>query len=296
MGTLMVLHLLILITMYKSSSLILIMSTSVSLAVVVHGVHAATSSSGGGGLRIDPITQIGGVGVYPMDYDNNRNHCRDRYAPPEDRDRTTGIMPDGIESIFNGGLMDHVGTASFAGSLGTGCTGDPDMGDDGGTITDKPQPEGRANHHMSRRLVSEQPPTMTPLSPSVDPNDPPNLSKKKSFVERVHDPNDPPNTYKKKEFVEMVNDPNGPPNTYKKKRFVERVYEALFRVTHARLHPVHYRPTRVIVVDQSGRGNSRTVQGAIDMVKLDNKWRIQIIIKPGVYRFFFLLVIMSLAF
>ena len=203
MGTLMVLHLLILITMYKSSSLILMVSSSVSLAVVQeHGSdHAPTYSSGGGGggggLRIDPITQIDGGGMHPMDYDNN----------------------------------------------------------------------------------------------------PPNVYDKKSFdMEKgVHDPNDPQKPLNEKErqvfnkskFVEeeSVNDPYDPPKTYTKKRnFVGRVYEVLFRVTHARLHPVHYRPTRVLVVDQTGRGNSRTVQGAIDMVNLDNKWRIQIIIRPGVYR------------
>lgn len=75
-------------------------------------------------------------------------------------------------------------------------------------------------------------------------------------------------------------------NASKKKSrdLLHRLYETLFQFTHARLHPVHHRPVRVIVVDQGGHGHSRTIQGAIDMVSLDNKWRIQIIIRPGIYR------------
>ncbi|KAI5074771.1 hypothetical protein GOP47_0010732 [Adiantum capillus-veneris] len=63
-----------------------------------------------------------------------------------------------------------------------------------------------------------------------------------------------------------------------------RIYEGLFAMTHAQLHPAHHRPVRVLVVDQSGHGHSRSVQGAIDQVRLDNKFRIQIIIHPGIYR------------
>ncbi|XP_028768477.1 pectinesterase QRT1-like [Neltuma alba] len=42
--------------------------------------------------------------------------------------------------------------------------------------------------------------------------------------------------------------------------------------------------SRVIVVDQHGRGHSRTVQGAVDMVPDNNSERIKIYIYPGIYR------------
>jgi len=42
---------------------------------------------------------------------------------------------------------------------------------------------------------------------------------------------------------------------------------------------------RVIVVDQSGNGDSTTVQAAVDMVPQNNTQRVKIYIYPGVYRF-----------
>lgn len=42
--------------------------------------------------------------------------------------------------------------------------------------------------------------------------------------------------------------------------------------------------SRVIVVDQNGRGDSFTVQGAIDMVPNSNSQRVKIYILPGIYR------------
>nr|GEX04640.1 pectinesterase QRT1-like [Tanacetum cinerariifolium] len=41
---------------------------------------------------------------------------------------------------------------------------------------------------------------------------------------------------------------------------------------------------RVIVVDQNGRGDSLTLQGAVDMVPLNNSIRVKIYILPGFYR------------
>ncbi|GMN62297.1 hypothetical protein TIFTF001_031374 [Ficus carica] len=41
---------------------------------------------------------------------------------------------------------------------------------------------------------------------------------------------------------------------------------------------------RVIVVDRNGKGHSRTVQGAIDMVPVRNTQRVKIYIFPGIYR------------
>ncbi|KAF3453328.1 hypothetical protein FNV43_RR03768 [Rhamnella rubrinervis] len=41
---------------------------------------------------------------------------------------------------------------------------------------------------------------------------------------------------------------------------------------------------RVIVVDKNGGGNSRTVQGAVDMVPQHNTQRVKIYILPGIYR------------
>ncbi|PHT44002.1 Pectinesterase QRT1 [Capsicum baccatum] len=41
---------------------------------------------------------------------------------------------------------------------------------------------------------------------------------------------------------------------------------------------------RVIVVDQNGNGDSVTVQGAIDMVPINNSDRIKILIRPAIYR------------
>ena len=43
--------------------------------------------------------------------------------------------------------------------------------------------------------------------------------------------------------------------------------------------------SRVIVVDKSGKGQSLTVQGAIDMVPEHNTERVKIYILPGIYRF-----------
>ena len=42
--------------------------------------------------------------------------------------------------------------------------------------------------------------------------------------------------------------------------------------------------SRVIVVDRSGKGDSVTVQGAVDMVPLHNSERVKIFILPGIYR------------
>ena len=42
--------------------------------------------------------------------------------------------------------------------------------------------------------------------------------------------------------------------------------------------------SRVIVVDKRGRGDSVTVQGAVDMVPNSNSQRVKILILPGVYR------------
>nr|XP_009411137.2 PREDICTED: pectinesterase QRT1 [Musa acuminata subsp. malaccensis] len=42
--------------------------------------------------------------------------------------------------------------------------------------------------------------------------------------------------------------------------------------------------TRVILVSKDGTGDSRTVQGAVDMIPDGNKERVKILINPGVYR------------
>ena len=42
---------------------------------------------------------------------------------------------------------------------------------------------------------------------------------------------------------------------------------------------------RIIVVDQTGNGDSTTVQGAVDMVPQNNTERVKIYIYPGIYRF-----------
>lgn len=42
--------------------------------------------------------------------------------------------------------------------------------------------------------------------------------------------------------------------------------------------------TTIIVVDKNGRGDSDTVQGAVDMVPTPNKQRVKIHIRPGIYR------------
>lgn len=42
--------------------------------------------------------------------------------------------------------------------------------------------------------------------------------------------------------------------------------------------------SRTIVVDQSGKGNYKTVQQAINAVPDNNKMRVIIVIRPGVYR------------
>ncbi|KAG5550997.1 hypothetical protein RHGRI_009432 [Rhododendron griersonianum] len=42
--------------------------------------------------------------------------------------------------------------------------------------------------------------------------------------------------------------------------------------------------SRVIVVDLNGKGDSVTVQGAVDMVPLNNSQRVKIYISPGIYR------------
>lgn len=45
-----------------------------------------------------------------------------------------------------------------------------------------------------------------------------------------------------------------------------------------------YNTSRVIVVDQSGKGDSFTVQGAVDMVPMHNSERVKIYVLPGIYR------------
>ena len=40
----------------------------------------------------------------------------------------------------------------------------------------------------------------------------------------------------------------------------------------------------IIVVDQSGAGNSTTIQGAVDMIPNDNPSRIKIVINYGLYK------------
>lgn len=42
--------------------------------------------------------------------------------------------------------------------------------------------------------------------------------------------------------------------------------------------------TKVIVVDKNGGGDSDTIQGAVDMVPVQNKQRVKIQIRPGIYR------------
>ncbi|CAL5341595.1 unnamed protein product [Camellia sinensis] len=42
--------------------------------------------------------------------------------------------------------------------------------------------------------------------------------------------------------------------------------------------------SRVIIVDQNGKGDSVAVQGAVDMVPLLNSQRVKIYIHPGIYR------------
>lgn len=42
---------------------------------------------------------------------------------------------------------------------------------------------------------------------------------------------------------------------------------------------------RVIVVDRNGKGDSKTVQGAVDLVPNGNKQRVKIYIFPGTYRY-----------
>lgn len=42
--------------------------------------------------------------------------------------------------------------------------------------------------------------------------------------------------------------------------------------------------SRVVVVDRNGGGDSRTVQGAVDMVPEHNTQRVKINILPGLYR------------
>ncbi|WCJ33061.1 Pectin lyase-like superfamily protein [Euphorbia peplus] len=54
---------------------------------------------------------------------------------------------------------------------------------------------------------------------------------------------------------------------------------------HARLSSRDtYNLTHLIIVDKDGRGDSLTVQGAIDMVPLNNTARVKIVILPGIYR------------
>jgi hypothetical protein len=44
------------------------------------------------------------------------------------------------------------------------------------------------------------------------------------------------------------------------------------------------RKPRIIVVSQSGRGNFRTIQAAVDSIPLNNSQRVIIKIRPGIYR------------
>ena len=56
------------------------------------------------------------------------------------------------------------------------------------------------------------------------------------------------------------------------------------QVDEQRLALKSNKEVRVIVVDQHGRGHSKTVQGAVDMVPNHNKERVKIYIYPGTYR------------
>lgn len=48
--------------------------------------------------------------------------------------------------------------------------------------------------------------------------------------------------------------------------------------------PAGVHPPGTLVVSQDGKGHSRTVQGAVDMVPDGNRERVKIIIMPGTYR------------
>ncbi|KAK1583270.1 hypothetical protein Q3G72_022361 [Acer saccharum] len=49
-------------------------------------------------------------------------------------------------------------------------------------------------------------------------------------------------------------------------------------------HSNNQNQTRVIIVDKNGRGDSLTVQAAVDMIPHNNSQRIKIYISPGIYR------------
>lgn len=59
-----------------------------------------------------------------------------------------------------------------------------------------------------------------------------------------------------------------------------------------KLHAEGKKKSSVIVVDRNGKGDSLTVQGAVDMVPNHNNQRVKIHILPGLYRFsiFFLFI------
>ncbi|KAF1868576.1 hypothetical protein Lal_00036014 [Lupinus albus] len=56
------------------------------------------------------------------------------------------------------------------------------------------------------------------------------------------------------------------------------------QVDERRLELKSHDEFKVIVVDQHGKGHSKTVQGAVDMVPNHNTQRVKIYIYPGVYR------------
>ncbi|GAB2284757.1 hypothetical protein Dimus_019211 [Dionaea muscipula] len=61
------------------------------------------------------------------------------------------------------------------------------------------------------------------------------------------------------------------------------VYESEFSATRFEVDPKQD-SSRVFVVDQSGNGDSVTVQGAVDLVPDGNSQRVKILILPGIYR------------
>ncbi|CAJ1971501.1 unnamed protein product [Sphenostylis stenocarpa] len=56
------------------------------------------------------------------------------------------------------------------------------------------------------------------------------------------------------------------------------------QVDEQRLSMKCHNDLRVIIVNKHGRGHSKTVQGAVDMIPENNKHRVKIYIYPGIYR------------
>jgi len=56
-------------------------------------------------------------------------------------------------------------------------------------------------------------------------------------------------------------------------------------VDEQRLTLKRHDDVRVIIVNKYGWGHSETVQGAVDMVPVNNKHRVKIYIYPGIYRY-----------